>query len=217
MCHTAINALGGTFESEAFEGGMIPIQNWYAPSLTSNKEAGLGDWSIKDIDDLLQDRRLDARRRVRPDGRSRLQQPAISRRRGRPRDGGLSEGARAGDIAGNAGKAFAKSAESSLLVSSASRSTIGECASCHGEYGMGKPPHYPPLAGNQSIQMVSAVNAIRMVLNGGYPPGTAGNPMPYGMPPFAQSALRRRGRGRRHLYPDVLGQSRRAGFGAPGQ
>jgi len=29
------------------------------------------------------------------------------------------------------------------------------------------------------------VNAIRMVLNGGYPPGTAGNPMPHGMPPFA--------------------------------
>jgi len=30
------------------------------------------------------------------------------------------------------------------------------------------------------------VNAIRMVLNGGYPPQTAGNPRPYGMPPFAQ-------------------------------
>ncbi len=49
------------------------------------------------------------------------------------------------------------------------------------------PPHYPPIAGNQSIQMVSAVNAIRMVLNGGYPPSTAGNPRPYGMPPFAQT------------------------------
>ena len=49
------------------------------------------------------------------------------------------------------------------------------------------PPHFPSLAGNQSIQMGSAVNPIRMVLNGGYPPGTAGNPMPYGMPPFAQS------------------------------
>ena len=47
-------------------------------------------------------------------------------------------------------------------------------------------PQYPPLAGNQSIQMESAVNPIRMVLNGGYPPGTALNPMPYGMPPFAQ-------------------------------
>ena len=35
--------------------------------------------------------------------------------------------------------------------------------------------------------MESAVNPIRMVLNGGFPPGTHGNPMPYGMPPFAQS------------------------------
>jgi len=33
--------------------------------------------------------------------------------------------------------------------------------------------------------MESAVNPIRMVLNGGYPPSTAGNPKPYGMPPFA--------------------------------
>ena len=46
--------LGGTSEAKAFEGGMIPNQNWYAPSLTSNREAGLGDWSIKDISDLLQ-------------------------------------------------------------------------------------------------------------------------------------------------------------------
>ncbi|MDE1994636.1 MAG: cytochrome c, partial [Rhizobiaceae bacterium] len=54
MCHTPINALGGNSQSDAFKGGLIPMQNWYAPSLTSNKEAGLGDWSIKDITDLLQ-------------------------------------------------------------------------------------------------------------------------------------------------------------------
>ena len=53
MCHTAINALGGSSESEAFQGGLIPMQDWYAPSLTSDKEAGLGDWSLKDIADLL--------------------------------------------------------------------------------------------------------------------------------------------------------------------
>jgi hypothetical protein len=29
------------------------MQNWYAPSLTSNKEAGLGDWSIDEIVELL--------------------------------------------------------------------------------------------------------------------------------------------------------------------
>src|SRR4029077_18026645 len=54
MCHTAINRLGGSKTSQEFSGGMIPNQNWYAPSLTSNREAGLGDWSIKEIGDLLQ-------------------------------------------------------------------------------------------------------------------------------------------------------------------
>src|SRR4029453_4621782 len=54
MCHTAINRLGGSSESQAFEGGMIPNQNWYAPSLTSNREAGLGEGSLKDIGALLQ-------------------------------------------------------------------------------------------------------------------------------------------------------------------
>ena len=33
--------------------------------------------------------------------------------------------------------------------------------------------------------MASPVNSIRMVLNGGYPPGTRKNPRPHGMPPFA--------------------------------
>jgi mono/diheme cytochrome c family protein len=78
-------------------------------------------------------------------------------------------------------------AESSLLLRLGQTIYADKCASCHGTQGEGKPPHYPPLAANQSIEMASAVNPIRMVLNGGYPPGTAANPMPHGMPPFAQS------------------------------
>lgn len=185
MCHTPINALGGNTESQAFQGGLIPMQYWYAPSLTSNKEAGLGDWSIKDITDLLQ--------------------KGISQR-------GVVYGPMA-DVVYNslqylsdedtrAMAVYLKSiaqdsptppvsriprAESSLLTSLGKTVYDTQCASCHGAQGEGKPPHYPPLAGNQSIQMESAVNPIRMVLNGGYPPGTAGNPMPYGMPPFAVS------------------------------
>jgi mono/diheme cytochrome c family protein len=54
MCHTKINMLGGSSQSEQFAGGLIPVQNWYAPSLTSDKDGGLGDWSTKDIVDLLQ-------------------------------------------------------------------------------------------------------------------------------------------------------------------
>jgi mono/diheme cytochrome c family protein len=186
MCHSAINALGGTSESKAFEGGLIPMQNWYAPSLTSNKEGGLGDWSIDDISDLLR--------------------TGVSKR-------GAVYGPMA-DVTYNslqymteadtrAMAVYLKSLgdhatpdnsppsttaqESSLLLRLGQTIYTDKCASCHGARGLGMPPHYPPLAGNQSIEMASAVNPIRMVLNGGYPPGTAGNPRPYGMPPFSQS------------------------------
>jgi mono/diheme cytochrome c family protein len=58
------------------------------------------------------------------------------------------------------------------------------CAECHGADGAGMPPGYPPLAGNRALTMHQAVNPIRIVLNGGFAPGTAGNPRPYSMPPF---------------------------------
>jgi mono/diheme cytochrome c family protein len=186
MCHTAINALGGSSESQAFEGGLIPMQNWYAPSLTSNKEAGLGDWSIKDITDLLKTG-ISARGAVYGPmaevvynslqylNNDDIRAMAIYLK-------SLGQGSPPQSVASDI-----PSVEGSLLVSLGKATYDRHCASCHGADGLGQPPHYPPLAGNQSIQMGSAVNPIRMVLNGGFPPGTAGNPMPYGMPPFAQS------------------------------
>ena len=186
MCHSPINALGGTSQSDAFKGGLIPMQNWYAPSLTSNREAGLGDWSIEEITELLK--------------------KGISNR-------GVVYGPMAevtynslqylSDADTRAMAVYLKSlaphdtsdrpapvispSESSLLMRLGRTVYDQQCASCHGAEGRGMPPHYPPLAGNQSIQMTSAVNPIRMVLNGGYPPATGGNPEPYGMPPFAQT------------------------------
>src|SRR5260370_8240447 len=50
-------------------------------------------------------------------------------------------------------------------------------------YGRGVPPAYPPLAGNRALTIRSAVNPIRMVLNGGFSPGAPGNPPPPGSPP----------------------------------
>ena len=95
MCHSPINALGGTSQSDAFKGGLIPMQNWYAPSLTSNREAGLGDWSIKDITDLLQTGVSTRGAVYGPMAEVVLQQPAISHRRGHPRHGGVPEEHRA--------------------------------------------------------------------------------------------------------------------------
>jgi mono/diheme cytochrome c family protein len=184
MCHTPINALGGSSESEAFKGGLIPMQNWYAPSLTSNREAGLGDWSIKDISDLLRTGISDRGVVYGP-----MAEVVYNSLQYLTDEDTRAMAVYLKGIAQNSPPAVPTSAvptaEGSLLLSLGQTVYDAHCASCHGTQGEGKPPHYPPLAGNQSIQMESAVNAIRMVLNGGYPPGTAGNPMPYGMPPFA--------------------------------
>ena len=59
------------------------------------------------------------------------------------------------------------------------------CADCHGKNGEGAVEAYPPLAGNRAVTMEIPANLIRAVLSGGYLPATAGNPRPYGMPPFA--------------------------------
>ena len=185
MCHTVINALGGSSESEAFQGGLIPMQNWYAPSLTSNKEAGLGDWSIKDITDLLKTgvsmrgAVYGPMAEVVYDSLQYLSDADI-----RAMAIYLKSLAQGGEP--EPATSEIPSSENSLLLALGKTIYDTRCASCHGANGEGKPPEYPPLAGNQSIQMASAVNPIRMVLNGGFPPSTAGNPMPYGMPPFAQ-------------------------------
>lgn len=186
MCHTAINALGGSSDSQAFQGGLIPMQNWYAPSLTSNKEGGLGDWSIDDISNLL---------RTGVSNRGAVYGPmadvTYNSLQYMTEEDTRAMAVYLKSLADHATPdtpvASTTAQESSLLLRLGQTIYADKCGSCHGTQGLGKLPHYPPLAGNQSIQMSSAVNPIRMVLNGGYPPGTAGNPMPYGMPPFAQS------------------------------
>jgi mono/diheme cytochrome c family protein len=184
MCHSPINALGGTSQSDAFKGGLIPMQNWYAPSLTSNREAGLGDWSIKDITDLLQTGV--STRGVVYGPMAEVVHNSLQYLNDEDTKAmavylkGIAEAS-----APPAPSSALSTTESSLLISLGKTVYDKNCASCHGTQGEGKPPHWPPLANNQSIEMQSAVNPIRMVLNGGYPPGTKGNPMPYGMPPFA--------------------------------
>ena len=183
MCHTAVNPLGGSSESKAFEGGMIPNQNWYAPSLTSNREAGLGNWSLKDIADLLQ---------TGVSSRSTVYGPMAEVTYNSLQY--LSDE----DVEAMAvylkdlppKEAEAPPSDQARLVSPEAmelgrRTYQKQCAMCHGEEGKGHPPAHPPLAGNPSITMSSPVNSIRMVLNGGYAPGTRKNPQPHGMPPFS--------------------------------
>jgi mono/diheme cytochrome c family protein len=184
MCHTAINALGGSKEAQAFEGGMIPNQNWYAPSLTSNREAGLGEWSTRDIVDLLQ-----TGISLRATTYGPMAEVTYNSLQYMSDADAEAMAAYLRTLAQkDAGEPVPSSARlvQPSVMESGRQLYEKQCAICHRTDGKGWAPYYPPLAGNQSITMASPVNSIRMVLNGGYPPGTRKNPRPHGMPPFAR-------------------------------
>jgi mono/diheme cytochrome c family protein len=185
-CHTARNALGGTVAEADLAGGMIPMLNWHASSLTSGTEAGLGGWEVKDIADLLKT------------GVSK--QGAVFGPMAEVVSGSLQHLSR-NDIDAMAAylKALPKNSEEPVSpVSSLPRTaeaTLKQgarlyekyCVECHQADGKGVPPAYPPLAGNVSLAADSPLNPIRIVLNGGFAPSTDANPRPYGMPPFGSS------------------------------
>ena len=185
-CHSTRTTLGGSLAQEGFGGGMMPGAGWYAPALTSDPVTGLGDWQVADIASLLK--------------------TGVSQRGAAA--GPMAEVVSASlqhvsDTDVTAMAVYLKTLPKSPSVAVASSAgdagdpdtvlRLGaklyeqNCASCHGDNGKGAPPAYPSLAGNRPLALGDATNPIRIVLNGGYPPGTSGNPRPYGMPPFGSA------------------------------
>jgi mono/diheme cytochrome c family protein len=183
-CHSTINALGGSGADAAFAGGLIPLQNWYAPSLTSNQESGLGSWGISDIAALLK-----AGTSTKGAVYGPMAEVTHNSLQYLTNDDAVSMAIYLKSLLELKPMAVNSSAavEASTAVLKLGATTYANrCAACHLSDGTGMAPAYPPLAGNPSIEMDVSVNPLRMVLNGGYPPQTIGNPRPYGMPPFAQ-------------------------------
>ena len=177
-CHAARNALGAT--DDALNGGPMPMQGWYAPSLHRASEASVAHWKTEDIVALLRDgvapqgSALGPMAEVVHDSTQHLSGDdlaamatylaALPVEEEAPRQSvGVSEGA------------FARG----------ERIYAQRCADCHGKRGEGVKDMYPALAGNRAVVMTPADNVIRAVLSGGFPPSTAKNPRPYGMPPYA--------------------------------
>ena len=180
-CHSSRNRLGAS--EGGLSGGLIQTLGWYAPSLTSDAEAGLGSWEVPHIVELLK--------------------TGVS-----PRSavfGPMSEVVQQSlqhmnteDVTSMAVYLKALPAEKKepldlpagpdvdQVIAQGQKLYESHCIECHGSDGKGLPPHYPPLAGNRALTMAESVNPIRIVLNGGFAPGTAGNPRPYGMPPYSQ-------------------------------
>jgi mono/diheme cytochrome c family protein len=181
-CHAARDSLGGTAGDQHLTGGQIPLQNWYAPDLSTQQNGGLQGWSEQDIVDLLKT------------GQSAK---------------GVAFGPMAGVIVGSTQHmsdddlhAIADYLHSlppraptvldtqlfnaKAIVQQGEKVYGQHCADCHGKNGEGVAGIYPPLDGNTSVTEPSGINATRMILLGGFSPLTAANPRPYSMPPFAQ-------------------------------
>ena len=186
-CHTGRNMLGATRKGDAFAGGVMPVQEWYAPSLTSNRESGLGQWDIADVVALLQTGVSKRGAVYGPMGQvvhDSLQYLSDSDVRAMAvyLKSLVPQGASAEPV-----QIRPTEQQSKALFELGGKLYETHCVDCHKANGAGVPPAYPPLANNQSIAMEFAANPIRMVMFGGYPPSTKGNPRPYGMPPFAQA------------------------------
>lgn len=186
-CHSSRNLLGATVDTVDLGGGLIPMQNWYAPSLTSANEASVADWPVADIVALLGTG-------ISPRGSvSGPMADVVFRSTQHLRPGDLLAMATwlkrlpatpAHAVMSDAASATSSSRRSSVIEEG--RSLYREhCASCHGDNGEGIAGAYPALAGNRSVVLNNPVNLVRTVVAGGFSPATAGNPRPFGMPPFA--------------------------------
>ena len=182
-CHSRRNVFGATAGPLDLAGGLIPIQNWYAPSLEDNAEAGVGDWSQREIVDLLKSG---------VSARGSVQGPmaeVVARSTQYLSDddlaamaaylAGLPDPAAASGRVARAGEAAPASTEAGAKLYTT------HCAACHGDRGEGVRGAYPALAGNRAVAITPPANLVHVVLRGGFAPTTPGNPRPYGMPPFA--------------------------------
>jgi len=191
-CHEPRNVLGAPRAAASPSGAIV--LDWYAPSLSNPHEAGLQNWSESEIVTLLRSGRLAAAAEsshsattVGPMAEvvyeslqyvpeSDLHAMAVYLRSTPPVE--LAPGGALDTL---------RQPVSGIAYGDGRSVYLKECADCHGEDGEGRTAVGPALAGNRAVTMRSATNAIRMVLFGGFPPGTADNSRPFGMPPYYPS------------------------------
>lgn len=184
-CHSPRNAFGATRDSLELSGGLIPLQNWYAPSLSS-VEAGVTDGSPAEVAALLKTGLTARGAALGPMAEVVFRSTQY-----------LSDA----DVAAMAEflKSLPQTPPHASVATKIDKAVQAQgeslykdhCAACHGANGEGGggPDRvvYVPLAGNRKVLLETPANLIHIVVNGGFPPTTAGDPRPYGMPPFGPS------------------------------
>jgi len=182
-CHAPRNRWGAIDREREFDGAPMISARWYAPSLLDPGEAGSRGLPAADVVALLRDgvaphgSALGPMAEVVLHGTTYLSDSDLEAMVAFLSDPPVSR-ARAA-----VSRARPRPAEPRVLEAGA-RLYREHCQDCHGPEGEGT-EGIRGLAGNRALTSASAANVIRVVLAGGFPPATAGNPRPWGMPPFS--------------------------------
>jgi cytochrome c553 len=195
-CHTPRNMLGASRSSLDLQGGMLPMQRWYAPSLLDPQEGGLGDWSLNEISLWLQTGVSARGVATGPMAQVVLQSTQYLSDDDRLAMATYLKSSQWASVAPAPQPRASGATLDRPLLGTRSNPPAGSerplgadvyearCKLCHGEQAQGVPDAYPALAGNRTVTMPNASNLIQTILWGGYTPATAQNPRPFGMPPF---------------------------------
>ncbi len=187
-CHAPRNTWGATKDALSLAGGVMPVQRWFAPSLAAAQEAGVGG-RIEDTVALLQTGINPHASALGPMAvvvqQSTQHWSAADLRAAAVYLNSLA-GATKPTVLPSQPAGPAPNARPSGQPNPQRGAQLYEklCADCHGPQGQGAPGAYRPLVGNRAVLLATPANLIRTVLEGGFAPATAGNPQPYGMPPF---------------------------------
>lgn len=178
-CHTPRNALGATSDAQAFSGGLIPVQNWYAPALNAAAEAGVKEWPVEDVVALL-------KTGVAPHGSvmGPMAEVVFRSTQYLTHADARAMAVYLQDLPQHSVELPPAATPAASAMARGAKVYEQQCAQCHGDQGQGQPGAFPPLAGNRAVLLADTTNLVRVVLQGGYLPATAGNPRPHGMPPF---------------------------------
>lgn len=179
-CHTPKRILGGPKDAQALTGGYTRggiKEGWYAPSLTGERRAGLGGWSVADIVEYL---KTGSNARTASAG---PMTEVITKSTSHFTDADLTAVAvYLKDLPPRA-KADVAPLERQRLERGQALFT-DQCAACHMHDGAGLPGVFPALMDSSAIQALEPATVVRVVLEGARVPARAGQRAFIAMPAF---------------------------------
>ncbi len=161
-CHTPRNILSGLILDQSLAGS--PIDDFYAPNISSDKTYGVGGWPTDDlVAYLYNDGNMTKGSAYGPMGE--VVQDSLSQL---PKSDVQDIALYLQTIVPPRSTPNAQAPAGALATAKDLGATVyaANCASCHGQTGTGRAPMIPPLAGNDSVQATQPTNVIGAVLNG---------------------------------------------------